>query len=277
MYSKMDPQIHFVSCLPRSGSTLLLNILGQNPGHYVTPTSGMIEIFMAVKNGWKNFLEFKAEGLEKIKPRIDGALKGIIHGYFDKEFEAGKVVFDKSRGWPNYIEHLEEALGRKVKLLVTVRDVREICASFEKIYRKREIDYDYALGDAFFKTQTVQGRCEHLLSDGGVVGLTINRVRDALARGMGDRLLLIPYRALTSHSAQSLDLIHGALGLEPFEYDFDKIEQITHENDIYHGMRLHVIQPQVKPNEKPSWPDILPKKYAAEIADRYRDINDLAK
>ena len=39
-------QIFFQSSLPRAGSTLLQNILGQNPEFYVTPTSGVLELFL---------------------------------------------------------------------------------------------------------------------------------------------------------------------------------------------------------------------------------------
>ena len=38
---KMDKKVFFQSSLPRAGSTLLQNILGQNPEFYVTPTSGV--------------------------------------------------------------------------------------------------------------------------------------------------------------------------------------------------------------------------------------------
>ena len=40
----MPPQIAFQSSLPRSGSTLLSNIVGQNPNFHVTPTSGLLDL-----------------------------------------------------------------------------------------------------------------------------------------------------------------------------------------------------------------------------------------
>src|SRR5579859_772104 len=107
--------LYFVSSLPRSGSTLLMNLLGQNPNHYTTPTSGVIELFTRVRSTWKSSLEFKAEGLEKVKPRIENLLKGMLIGFFQDELLDGKMVFDKSRGWLQYIEDLESVLNRKVK------------------------------------------------------------------------------------------------------------------------------------------------------------------
>lgn len=56
--------------MPRSGSTLLANLLAQHPNHYVTPTSGIIELFMNVQRSWVDVLEFKTEGLGVVKNRI---------------------------------------------------------------------------------------------------------------------------------------------------------------------------------------------------------------
>lgn len=271
----IDLPIFFVSGLPRSGSTLLMNILGQNPSHHVTPTSGLIEIFMSIKSGWKKYIEFKAEGLEKAKPRIASAMKGLLYGYFEKEIDAKKVIFDKSRGWLNYIEDLENVLGKKVKIIVPVRDVRAICASFEKIYRNRGIEFDYPLGDNFYQCQTIEGRCEVLLSKGGVIGIAINRIRDCFTRKVQDRLVVVPYKALVTDRQVAMDVIYNFLGLPQFQHDFNDIKQITYENDVYHGMDLHTIKPKVDV-QGPNWYNILPEKYADDLAKRYDDINSIA-
>ncbi|BBO34432.1 sulfotransferase family protein [Lacipirellula parvula] len=272
----MEIPIHFVAGLPRSGSTLLLNLLGQNPSHHVTPTSGLVELFVQLKNRWPEFIEFKAQGLEKVKPRILGALKGLMAGYFENELLSGQTVFDKSRGWLQYIEPLEEALGRPVKLIVTVRDVRAIVASFEKLYRQRSIEYREAIGPTFYQCQTVQGRAEVLLSSGSVLGLSFARLRDALARGVGDRLLIVPYRALTARPEETLDILHASLGLMPFKYDPQNVIQITREDDHVHGMPLHKIRGRVEPPVNQPWEGILPEALCRALAEEYGDINRLA-
>ena len=65
--------IHFLAGLPRSGSTLLANILAQNPKIHVTPTSGICDMLQAYfvrverpicidKNRyWAEFLEMGAK------------------------------------------------------------------------------------------------------------------------------------------------------------------------------------------------------------------------
>jgi sulfotransferase len=268
--------IHFVSSLPRSGSTLLMNFLGQNPDHYVTPTSGLVEMVVNQINSWKHINDFQAEGLDKVKPRIKKAVKGFMQGYFEDELLTGKVVFDKSRGWLQYIEDLESVLDRKVKVICNIRDVRDILASFEKLYQKRDIEYQYPVGDLYFQCQTIVGRCEALLSPSGLLGITINRLRDALNRKIHDRLILVPYSSLTEDPVDLMGLLHGALELPAFEYNPNNVNQVTHENDLVHGMDLHKIKNVISPAKKKTWEGVLPAAYADEIAQRYADINSLA-
>ena len=115
-----------------------------------------------------------------------------MYGFFEPEFKAGKVVFDKSRGWLQYIENIENCLGHEVKIIVPIRDIRDIVASFEKLYRKRDIDWRYPVGEAYFKSQTTIDRSEMLLQQGGVIGIAIQRVRDAMER-ISSRLVVVPY------------------------------------------------------------------------------------
>jgi len=273
----MAENLYFVSSLPRSGSTLMMNLLGQNPNHYVTPTSGLIELFCNINTSWKNVMEFKSEGIENIKHRVEGAMQGILLGYFQNEMLKGKSCFDKSRGWLQYIEEIEIVLNRKVQVISTVRDVRSILASFEKIYRKRGIDYPYPVPPEFFKAQTVEGRCELLLSEKGVLGIAINRLRDALRR-IGDRVIVIPYDYLTSDPQGVMKILHDKLDLKDFEYDHTNVKQVTKENDLWHGMDLHVIKPEIKPQENQEpWKGILTDEYASHIEKTYADINQMAK
>ena len=43
-------KIFFNSSLPRSGSTLLQNLIAQNPEFYCTPTSGLGDLILNAKN-----------------------------------------------------------------------------------------------------------------------------------------------------------------------------------------------------------------------------------
>ena len=45
----MEQKLFFQSSLPRAGSTLLHNIVGQNPDFFVTPTSGLVDLMLGTR------------------------------------------------------------------------------------------------------------------------------------------------------------------------------------------------------------------------------------
>jgi sulfotransferase len=259
-----------VAGLPRSGSTLLCNLLAQNPAFHATPTSGVPGLLDAVRVHWSNNQAFRAQGVEVVRPRIRSAVCGLLEGFYP-ELGDGKIVFDKSREWPNLLPMLEDALGEPVRILFPIRDVREVLASFEKLHR----------ADPLYKraevANTVEARAEGWLHpQQGAVGRAIEAYRELIRLGLGDRLIILAYRHLTLHPQPMLDGVHDALGLPRFAYDIDHVEQTTHENDEVHGiLGLHDIQPKVAFRE-PSWPHVLPAPYAQSLAQRYGDLISLA-
>jgi len=270
-------KINFVGGTPRSGSTMLMQILGQNPNFYPTPTSGLINFFMNSKRNWKNN-EFQAEGLEKIEPRVNNALRGLIEGYFHQELSQGKIVFDKSRGHVAYIEYLKEIFQNPdIKIICMLRDIRAILASMEKLYRSRSISYPEPSDADFIESQTVEGRANILLRKDGVVGLPIIRLQDALRRHPKN-IVIVSYKGLLTNPKGVFNFLHEHLELPKFEYDFQNIKQVTHELDVYHGYKgLHDIKegPIQAPENLP-WKGIFEEKYIEEIGQRYSFLNGIA-
>ena len=271
----MDRPLHFVSGLPRSGSTLLMNVLGQNPSLYVTPTSGLVHLMRQVIHRWPTTKEFRSQGLENVKPFVLSGLQGLAYGFYQNQFDQGQTVFDKSRGWLQYIEPLEEILDRRVKIISMVRDVRAIAASFEKLYRTRGIEHRLPRGRAAAAATNIEQRARHLLAANQVVGRSLWRVRDALDR-CPDRLLIIPYRHFTSHPRETLATIHQAFDLPPFDYDPDHVAQVTHEDDNYNGRKLHTIRPKIETPPAQPWRGILPDPLCEQLEHEFADLNALA-
>ena len=60
-------KIFYQSSLPRAGSTLLQNILAQNPDIYATPTSGVLELIFGARANYTTSAEFKAQDAETMK------------------------------------------------------------------------------------------------------------------------------------------------------------------------------------------------------------------
>ena len=68
----MVEKIFFQCSLPRAGSTLLQNVLAQNPDFYATPTSGLIEIFLNARNIYSNNIVNNWERNYRIKQFAEG-------------------------------------------------------------------------------------------------------------------------------------------------------------------------------------------------------------
>jgi sulfotransferase len=152
-------------------------------------------------------------------------------------------VFDKCRGWLSELEMIEEVLGHKVKVLVPVRDMRDVLASFEKLWRKNAPFIQNANSrENYFQSQTVDGRVH--------MGLAYNRIVDAINRGFSDRLFFVDFDDLTRAPQETLKQIYTFLGEPIFEHTFDNVQQVTVEDDAVHGIRdLHKIRNKVTPVE----------------------------
>ena len=86
------------------------------------------------------------------------------------------------------------------------------------------------------------------MRDDQPVGLAFVRIREAIARGMRDRMHFVRAEELTARPADSMRAVYEFLGEKPFDHDFDHVEQVTREDDGAHGYEdLHTIRPKVEP------------------------------
>lgn len=191
-------------------------------------------------------------------------LRGVLNSYYADV--SCPVILDKSRGWIAHMEMVEDILGCKVKVLVPVRDLRDVLASFEKLWRETSKTRQLA-GEAenYFQFQSVEGRCSFWTQPDQPVGLGYTRIKDVLQRGYGDRIHFIEYEHLTKNPRHIMRDIYRFIDEDYYEHDFDNVEQTTVENDRVHGFdNLHTIRPIVEP-QPPQYPHILgdaAKKYA---------------
>lgn len=252
-----DKRVYFLAGLPRSGSTLLANILAQNPAFHLTPTSGICDMLVQVRNGWDRNDAFQAMDRatsERVKGNV---LKAMLQAYFGDVEQS--VCIDKNRYWAEFLEMAAELVGGRdrVKVLMTVRDMRDVVASFEKLYRKTS-----ALGQLpqeasmALKFKTALGRMEVFIDDAQPVGRAYNAIRDAVTRGWRDRIHFVDFEDLTHHPRQALEGIYRFLGEAPHVHDFEHVEQVTVEDDFVYGFKdLHVIRSKVEPMPL-AWPSV---------------------
>lgn len=247
--------IHLISGLPRSGSTLLCNLLAQNQRFQCAGTSGLVDLLLLMRNSWDQLQEFRAMPPEESAAAKLRVMRGMLFNYHPK---GGGIIFDKSRSWLPHIEMVEALLGCPVKVIVPVRDVREILASLELLWRKHKplslFPAEAQDREAF---ETLAGRCNFWASTKGWLGKAYARILDAEARGLEDRLQFVSYEFLTSYPADALTVVSDFLEEDWFPYNFSNAAPIIQEDDRAYGIPgLHTIRPKVEP--VPSrWKEVL--------------------
>lgn len=237
---------YFISGLPRAGSTLLCNILAQNPKFYVSPaTSGCHDILFNIRNQWDRLVEHQAEGINY------GQLKRVLRASLDSYHNTDKeIIFDKGRGWLSLVEMIKFIKDESPKIIIPVRNISEILASFETLWRKTTGKSQWAFEqNNYFKAQTVEGRCEIWAGAEQPVGLAYNRIKDALLREQKSNLHFVEMDELSCNPKETLEKIYEFLGEEKFVHNFEHVEQVTKEDDInIHRIEgLHSIRSKVEP------------------------------
>lgn len=231
---------HFVAGMPRSGSTLLCNLLCQNPRFRATGTSPLPNFLSTMIQTWNSSNEAKANYNNQDKLHLLRTLLNNYHIPFDAE-----VTFDKNRAWPAYIELLEALLQRSPKILVCTRYMPAIVASMEKIWRKELPNTSGITVDM----GTLEQRVRFWTDSKGLIGSSYNILTDAVARGHKDKMHAVNYFDLVSYPQDTMRRIHDFLEEPWFDYDVNNIQQVIQERDEFHGVSngaLHTIRPKLE-------------------------------
>jgi sulfotransferase len=226
-------KLFFQSSLPRAGSTLLQNIMGQNPDFYVTPTSGVLELVYAARNNYTNSPEFKAQDSSLMKSGFTQFCHAGVLGFFDGVTDK-PYVLDKSRGWGIHYGFLN-SFYPEPKIICMVRDLRGIFASMEKNFRKNQ-HLDSGIVNHSNLTGTTTEKRIDIWAAGQPVGLALERLGQVFKEGIDKKMLFIKYEDLAKDPIPEMKKIYEYLGCVYFEHDFNNIEQITQEDDSVYGI-----------------------------------------
>jgi sulfotransferase len=233
--------LHFITGLPRSGSTLLANILKQNPEIHGEGVSSLSGVFGSLQANWGNFEQNREYQNDQA---LKGVLKGTLDGYYNHIDKP--VIFDKDRGWVSQIAQLEAVLDREVKMLVCVRNPAEIVTSFERLRNQNPLYY--ARSDQYLKDQSnIATRAYYVAGPEGPLGMSHRSIKDAITMGYLDRLLFVDYARFCNSPKSQTKRIYDFFELPNFEHDFNRIEQTEHYVDVAIGYKdLHKIKSSIQ-------------------------------
>lgn len=193
--------IHFISGLPRSGSTLLAALLSQNPTFHASISSPLAHI---VNSAWAA-MGPQNEAIDFIGDveRFD-ILKGIVEQYYCAR--AAETVFDSSRLWAAKTALLMR-LYPDAKMICPVRCVSWILDSIECLIRK-----DFLSPTRLFNGDTglnVNARCNALVGGQGMIGMAYNNLREACYGEFSRRVMLIRYESLIADPFAALAAVYN--------------------------------------------------------------------
>jgi sulfotransferase len=268
--------IFFSAGMPRSGSTLLWSLLCQNPLNHLSPkNNGLIEAVVRESNDWTTREGFKAAGIAAMTPRMRGFLRGMFPAFYP-ELTDGKAVFDDSRGWLAQIPLLEDILERRVQIIVTVRDVKGVCASWENLFRKHQLTRPQRSDEQRVNGATSLQRCQQYMRADATTGMWCNWLKDAFETGLSDRLMIVPNAKLVAEPIGVVALIHQALGLPEFVCDPDNVAGDPEEADIQtYGLPVHSLRQQVDASAMGRGNE-LPQDAQQWLDENFPSINNLA-
>ncbi len=244
----MQNGIHFISGLPRSGSTLLAALLRQNPRFSAGMTSPVGSLFNAMQRETSQRNEAVVFIDDDLRQRL---LRAVFEAYY-ADIHPQKVVFDTNRVWTTKLPALTQ-LFPQAKMICCVRNPAWVIDSIENLIRRNAFEpsgiFNYEPGG------TVYSRAEGLGSGSGLVGFAYNALREAVYGEYSDRLLLVRYESLVANPIGTLGAIYNFIGEPLVAHDPGHIEPCYDmvEFDVRLGTPgLHDVRSVVQARTRPT-------------------------
>jgi sulfotransferase len=233
-------RLHFISGLPRSGSTLLAALLRQNPRFHADMSGPLYGLFntllgeMSARNEFAVFID------NEQRRRV---LTGLVHSFHGGHASAAGVVFDTSRAWTSKLSAIRELFPR-AKLIACVRHMPWIIDSIERVVQRNmfqpSIMFDYQPGG------TVYSRAEGVAGANGIVGHSYNALKEAFFGENAGRMLLLQYEMLIAEPRKALYALYEFIGEPRFAHDFENVSFDARAYDERAGTPgLHEVRPRV--------------------------------
>lgn len=219
-----NKQFVILSGLPRSGSTLLVALLTQNPAIYGEGLSALCQLMWNAKEA----CETDAIAANNRAHTKRDVLSALPHLYY-KDVEP-PIIIEKGRTWthPLNLQMWSENICADQKVIVLVRPAQDVIKSMAALRQRNGWQGDLYLD---------------LLAHGSE---PICRAAEAifLARTQfPERLLFVDYRDLVSDPLSQIERIYDFYGLEPFDHYLEGIQHKRPENDEVHGlMGMHDVR-----------------------------------
>ncbi len=265
MIENINKSIIYVAGLPRSGSTLMCQLLAQHPEIYSTghssPLSNTLKKIRGSLTEDAFMLSQMDVDFELAYARIGHAMTGFINGWF-QETELD-VVVDKNRGWLSDLSLLQ-AVDPDFKMIVCVRSPDQILGSIESRHQKTPLlDFPDGLANL-----TPYERADKLFAPQGVVGGPMKLIHDlqVISSEIQQRLYYVLLEDMLLRPLEVMTEVYKWIGVKETRFNPQHLTVKAHESDSHYRFKYpHKTHANIKPQKQHQ----IPARVTRELKTKY--------
>lgn len=219
----------FLAGLPRTGSTLLTCLIGQNPDVYVSGGSPLARIMFGVYETCEK--TYAREGLVRVQ-RTDFTreLLNEIPRLYYKDVQH-RYILDKDRAWGHDPLGFLDSMTDDPRVVVLLRSIPQIVRSFVHVRA--------ANGDVLPERNLL------VVGDDSTLGALRQTVK--ALQSDDDRFLFGTYDQLVANPERFVSQVYRHFDWEPYPHEFDHVEDLHLDDDAAENTEgLHDVRPVIE-------------------------------
>ena len=255
---------YFLSGLPRAGNTLIATVLNQNPNITTTGNSPLVGYLY----GFSNCDEATNEILNNFSAQksIDNICKNVIQNYYS-HYKSKYIIDRGSWATPINFEILKKYPPNEIKVIVPVRNVLEVLASFIKWSQENPNNFIDR------KCSTIEEQCEYLMNPDGIIPSGLLSIYNMSKEENRKYAYFLQYDNLVKDPQREINNIYEFLNIRKFNHKFENLTSLQVNGEVYNdvslGNNLHQIKKENISKNLYSPSDYLPK----QIIEKYSRLS----
>jgi len=242
-------KLFFLVALPRSGNTLLASILNQNPEIAATANSMTLEIMKELfllkeTDVFKNYPDYKS---------LDNVLNTVFDNYY-KDWPQRIIVDRGPVTTPGNFNLMQKHFGNRFKVIVLVRDLIDVLASFVKWFENEPTAYPNQYG------KNIEEKLWVLMDKNGSIAKELIAIQNAF--NYKEICHFIKYDDLVKNPQQTITNLYQFLDEPLYPHQFSNLKQFQLNGIGYDdkelGNNLHMIRTEVRKEDNP-YKSMIPK------------------
>ena len=242
-----------LSGLPRSGSTLLGNVLNQHPDITACMDSDLANIIFNISEHADSISKETQFTINQNEILYTDFMRVGIQSWVNNLCNT-KFYLDKDRSWALDYTLLFKLIP-DAKVIFLIRDLRGVISSFEKVQSgKRIIPPDVDLRpkerNEYHNVDLMIERVDNFL-DGDMIYNPLFSLKELLdcERKYSRNFKFVRYEDFMENPKEFISSIYDFIGARPFDNDLNNIKQVKYHDACFTPYGIHTIKPKLVPNK----------------------------